>query len=410
MQMRRVVITGVGAVTPFGRGAEALAGALRAGESGVSHVSELESFGNDSPQVAGIIRDVDISSIPRKSRRSMSSLAAYAFLAAREALEQAGIPDEIVTGGRLGVSIGSSLGSVSEFEAVFREYLATRSMAGIKSVMFFKIMGNSAAANVAQALGVTGRVIGASAACSSGLQSIGLAYEAVAGGRQDYMLCGGADEYHPLFSGTFHMMAASSARYNDRPHETPRPFDRDRDGVVCSEGTGVMLLETYDSARDRGAEILGEIAGFATTSDAASIASPDPEPVKICMQMALQSAGVAATDIGYINAHATGTHQGDMAEATAIAELFGDRVPVSGLKGYLGHTMAASGAIESLAILPALRDGVIYPTKNLEHPAEECAGIRHVVSPLTERGVRYILKNSFAFGGINCCLIMRKPE
>ena len=410
MQMRRVVITGAGAVTPFGLGTERLAAALRAGESAVSSLPELESFGNDSPQVAGVIRNVDITVIPRKSRRTMSSLAAHTYLAAREALDQAGIPDAIVTSGRFGMSVGSTLGSVSEFEAIFKEYLATRSLASVKSVAFFKIMGNSAAANVAQALGVAGRVIGASAACSSGLQSIGLAYEAVAEARQDYMLCGGADEYHPLFSGTFHLMAASSSRYNDKPHETPRPFDRDRDGVVCSEGAGVMLLETYDSAKARGAEILGEIAGFATTSDAASIASPDPAPVRLCMEKALQAAGVARSDIGYINAHATGTQQGDMAEAAAIRELFGDRVPVSGLKGYLGHTMAASGAIESIAVLPALRDGAIYPTKNLENPAEECAGIRHVMSPLIEPGVRFILKNSFAFGGINCCMIIRKPE
>lgn len=409
MQTRRVVITGAGVVSPFGRGSARLIEALKAGESGVSRLDSPAYAGNPGPQVAGLIRDVDISAIPRKNRRSMSPMSAYTLLAAREALEQARLPEKEVTGGDLGVSIGSTLGSVSEFEAVFREYLPAHRLDTIKSMMFFKIMGHSVAANVAQALGVSGRVLGASAACSSGAQSIGFGYEAVAFGLQDYMLCGGADEYHPLFSATFDIMAAASTAFNERPKSTPRPFDAHRDGVVCAEGAGVVLLESRESALARGADILAEIVGFASTSDAASIASPDPGPVRLCMEKALASAGLKPADIEYVNAHATGTRQGDIAESRAIAGLFGDRVPVSSLKGHLGHTMAASGAIETIACLAMMRENTLFPTRNLENPDEECQGLWHLRQP-EQRALTHILKNSFAFGGINCSLVLRSEQ
>lgn len=409
MQTRRVVITGAGVVSPFGQGTDRLIAALDAGKSGVSRLAEPAYAGNPGPQTAGVVRGVDISAIPRKHRRSMSPMSAYALLASKEALEQAGLSESDVGSGRLGISIGSTLGSVAELEAVFREYLPARSLDTVKSMMFFKIMGHSVAANVAQALGVSGRVMGASAACSSGAQSIGFGYEAVAYGIQEYMLCGGADEYHPLFSATFDLMAAASTAYNNCPDRTPRPFDRDRDGVVCSEGAGIVLLETRESALARGADILAEIVGFSSTADAASIASPDPEPVRACMERALASAGLEPADIDYINAHATGTIQGDIAESRAIAGLFGDTVPVSSLKGHLGHTMAASGAIETIAGLAMMRREMLFPTRNLATVAEECAGIRHPPAP-ERRRISFLLKNSFAFGGINCTLVLRNPK
>lgn len=407
--LRPVVITGAGVVSPFGKGLEKLATALRAGESGVSRLPEPAYRGHPGPQTAGLVCDVDITEIPRKNRRSMSAMSVYSLMAAKEALAQAGLPEDSVTGGRLGISIGSTLGSVDALETVFREYLSSGGLDGVKSTMFFKFMGHSVAANVGQALGVTGRIMGASAACSSGAQSIGFGYEAVACGMQDYMLCGGADEYHPLFPGTFDLMAAASIAYTDRPTQTPRPFDKHRDGVVCSEGAGVLLLESLESARQRGAPILAEIVGFASTADPSSIASPDPRPVGNCMRQALESAGLKAADIGYVNAHATGTPQGDVAEGQAIAALFGSETPVSSLKGHLGHTMAASGAIECAACLIMLRDKLLFPTRNLDNPDEECGTIRHLRDP-EAHNVTHIIKNSFAFGGINCSLILRNAS
>ncbi|MDR3073709.1 MAG: beta-ketoacyl-[acyl-carrier-protein] synthase family protein [Deltaproteobacteria bacterium] len=406
MRLKRVVITGMGAVSPFGRGCDALFSALLAGASGIVRVPALEGIAGLGPRVAGLVTGVDTAEVPRKNRRSMSPMSAYAFLAAKEALEMAGLPEAAVTGGRLGAAMGSTIGSPATMEEFFANYFETGGIERIKSMLFFRIMGHSVAANVAQSLGVTGRVLGTTAACSTSCQAVGLGFEAVALGRQEYMLCGGADEYHPLTSATFDIMSAASTKYNDRPSETPRPFDRDRDGVVCAEGAGVLLLESLDSARARGAAVLAEIVGFSSLSDPSSIDNPDPLPVYTCMRQALENARTAAEEVDYVNAHATGTLQGDEAESRAIAMLFGERTPVSGFKGHMGHTMAASGALELAGCIGMLRRGVLIPGRNLDNPAPECGGINHLRS-VVHAPVRTVVKNNFALGGINCSLVLR---
>ncbi len=407
MRLKRVVITGLGAVSPFGRGAGRLFEALCAGESGIRCVPDLADVGGLGPRIAGLVPDVDPKEIPRKNRRSMSRMSIYALLAAREALAQAGVDEDIVTGGRLGLAVGSTVGSVDTMEEFFGLYLQSRSIENIKSMLFFRIMGHSCAANVAQALGIAGRTLAPSAACSTGCQAVGLGYECIALGSQDMMLCGGADEFHPLTPSTFDIMQAASVGFNNAPQCTPRPFDAQRDGIVCSEGAGVLLLESLDSALARDAKILAEVIGFASTSDASSIASPDPEPVRRCMEAALANAGIPASAVSYVNAHATGTPQGDEAESRAIADLFGAYVPVSSLKGHLGHTMAASGALELVACVDMLRSGKVVPTRNLQKPGAECAGI---LLPLTleDRELTTILKNNFALGGVNCSVAIRR--
>ena len=406
MRLSRVVITGMGAVSPFGRGNDLLIDSLCEGKSGIAHVARLETVRGLAPRVAGLVAGADMAEVPRKIRRSMSPMSVYGFWAAREALEMAGLAEEDIVGGRLGLIMGSTLGSPATMEEFFATYLADRSIEQVKSMLFFKIMGHSVAANVAQALGVTGRVMAPTAACSTSCQAIGLGYEAIALGRQDFMLCGGADEYHPLTSATFDIMMAASTRYNDRPGETPRPFDADRDGVVCSEGAGVLLLESLDSALRRGARIHAELAGFSSTSDPSSIANPDPVPVYTCMRQALLNAGLEPEAIDYVNAHATGTLQGDEAESRAIAMVFGDSVPVSGFKGHMGHTMAASGVLEIIGCLGMMERSVLIPTRNLDNPAPECGGINHVRHK-TEAKVSAVMKNNFALGGINCSLVLR---
>ena len=276
----------------------------------------------------------------------------------------------------------------------------------MKSGLFFQIMGHSCAANVAQSLGITGRVFAPSAACATSCQAIGYAYEQIAFGRQDAMLCGGADELHPLTTGTFDVMNAATTSYNDSPQEAPRPFDRDRDGIVCGEGSGILLLENKQQAEARGARIIGEIIGFATTSDTSSIANPDEGAMYECMQQAVADAGIDPLDLDYINAHATGTRQGDVAEAQAIRRLVGDKVPVSSLKGHLGHTMAASGAIELSATLAMMQHGEVVGTRNLKHLDEDCQGVA-ILDCNQQLRPRLVLKNNFAMGGINCSLIIR---
>ncbi len=407
--MKRVVITGMGAVSPYGKGCELLIESLMAGRSAIRQVDELDQIKGVRSKVAGLVQGIDPKEIPRKYRRSMSSMSVYATLASQEALQQAGLGAEECAGGRMGVAIGSTTGSIQTTQEFFDNFLATRDLERVKSTVFFKIMNHSCAANVSQALGITGRILSPSAACSTGCQAVGYGYEMIASGRQHYMLCGGADEFHPLTTGTFDVLNAASNNFNTQPHRTPRPFDRDRDGVVCSEGSGILLLESHESATSRSTNILAEILGFATVSDPSSIANPNTDAIAECMGTALADAGLIPENIDYVNAHATATLQGDIAESEAIYELFGDRVPVSSLKGHLGHTMAASGSLELAAVVGMLNRQCVIPTLNLDHVDEACANIRHVQTPCTT-GIQTAIKNNFALGGVNSSLIIRRYQ
>jgi 3-oxoacyl-[acyl-carrier-protein] synthase II len=399
----------MGAISPFGKGVANLVDSLIAGKSGIDVVSELKDIGGLRSFVAGLVPEVDPNEIPRKHRRFMSKMSVYALIAGNEALSQAGLNQDDCASGRLGISMGSTVGSSQASEDFFTAYLSTRSIEGVRSTGFFKIMSHSCASNLAQVLGITGRVLAPAAACSTGCQAIGVAFEAVASGKQDFMLCGGADEYHPLTTATFDILGAASTGFNFRPQETPRPFDRDRDGIVCAEGAGCLLIESLDSARTRGARVLAEVVGFATTADPYNIANPDVGSIVNCMRHALHDAGLAPSEIDYVNAHATATAQGDIAESEAIANLFGDRVPVSSFKGHLGHTMGASGAIELIACVDMLARGCIIPTLHLENIDPACRRIRHARRLETARANTFI-KNNFALGGINSCIVVRRLD
>jgi len=404
--MRRVVITGMGAVSPYGKGVDTFIESLIDGKSAISAVANLADIKGLRSKVAGLVKDIDPKEIPRKYRRSMSNMSIYATLACREALDQARLNAEQCASGQMGVAIGSTIGSTQASQEFFDKFLSTGGLEQMKSTVFFKIMNHSCAANVSQFLGITGRTLSPSAACATSCQAIGYGYEMIAFGKQDFMLCGGTDEYHPLSTGTFDILNAASVKFNDQPYRTPRPFDRDRDGVVCSEGSGILLLESLDTARRREANILCEIIGFETVSDPSNIANPDMASIKRCMQLALNDANIKPEEIDYVNAHATSTKQGDIAESEAISELFGDDTPVSSLKGHLGHTMAASGALESIALVEMINRGCLIPTLNLENIDDACANIRHICK-FERSSIRIAIKNNFALGGINSSLVIR---
>ncbi|MCA1796637.1 MAG: beta-ketoacyl-[acyl-carrier-protein] synthase family protein [Geobacteraceae bacterium] len=406
MALERVVITGAGVISPLGHSLEDLVEALLRGESGVCYVPRLEEVGGLRSRIAALVEGIDPKQIPRKFRRSMSRMSIYAYLASQQALEMAGYPEEMLSRGRTGVIIGSTLGSTETSERFFADYFTDHSMERMRSGLFFQLMGHSCAANVAQSLGITGRVLAPASACATSCQAIGYAYEQIAFGKQDAILCGGADEFHPLTAATFDIMHAASTGYNEKPEQSPRPFDAARDGVVCGEGSGVLLLENRRLAQERGADILGEMIGFATTSDTSSIANPDVNAMYTCMRLALEDAGVAPHELDYINAHATGTRQGDVAEVEALARLVGDGVPVSSFKGHLGHTLAASGALELAATLDMVRRGELAATRNLDWVDPACGGVQHLQHNLQRRPT-YILKNNFAMGGINSTVIIR---
>ena len=409
MLLKRVVITGMGVVSPFGRGIECMMDALIAGKSGVVQVPTLAEITGMRTRVAALATGVDPMEIPRKFRRSMSSMSVFATLASQDAAAMAGLTGAQLCGGRLGISIGSTIGSPQTMQDFFKDFSLDNSLERMKSTLFFHIMNHSCASNVAQVLGVTGRILAPAAACSTSCHAVGYAAEMIGMGRQDFMLCGGADEFHPLTAGTFDIMNAASTAFNDSPTSTPRPFDRDRDGIVCGEGSGILLLESLESAERRGAVILAEITGFATNSDPGSIANPNAECIADCMRLALDDAQVTPEQIDYVNAHATATEQGDIAECEAISSIFGNATPVSSLKGHLGHAMAASGTLELAACIEMLRRGILIPTLNLEHIDPLCANVQHLHG-VTRTPVATVIKNNFALGGVNSSIILRRYQ
>lgn len=403
---RRVVITGMGAVSPFGPSVTELEQGLRGGESAVRYHQEMTEVQGLRSLVAAKVVGIDPKRIARKHRRSMSNMSIYAALAAQEALAQAEVDVDMCRSGRLGVSLGSTVGSTAVSQAFFEDYLRDHSLERMKTTLFFQLMNHCCAANVAQTYEINGRILAPSAACATGSQALGYGYEMIVAGHQDMMLCGGADELHPLTTATFDVMHAASTGYNDTPQLTPRPFDSQRDGMVCGEGSGVLLLESLESAQQRGATILAEVIGFATLSDSTSIANPNASVMAECMRQALVDAGIDAEAVDYVNAHATATAQGDIAESQAIAEVFGGAA-VSSLKGHLGHTMAASGALETIATIGMLRDGHLVPTLHLEQVDPQCADLNYVRQP-QQKNIQIALKNNFALGGVNTSLILRR--
>jgi 3-oxoacyl-[acyl-carrier-protein] synthase II len=299
------------------------------------------------------------------------------------------------------------MGSAKSINDAFETMLPNKDLSRLNSTMFFQCMSHTAAVNVAQYLGLNGTIMAPAAACASALHAIGAGYDLIRLGRQDVLLCGGAEELHPTVTGSFDILFATSTKYNDTPQKTPRPFDRDRDGLVCGEGSGLLVLEDYERAIKRNAKIYAEIIGYSTTANGLHVSQSNRESMVVCMQQALRDARIKAEEVDYVNAHATATLQGDQEEAEAIGQVFGPAVPVSSLKGYIGHTLGASGAIELAASLSMMERGVIYPTRNLDTVGSECQGIHHVMQPLKKQ-VRTVLKNGFAFGGINAALVCRK--
>jgi 3-oxoacyl-[acyl-carrier-protein] synthase II len=407
MNKRRVVITGMGTVSPFGQGVECLWEHLLKGDSAVQIIPNMQKLGGLRSWVAAVVPEIDESVIPRKKRRFMSPMSVYSTIAALEATAMAGLSEDKISSRGTGLCLASTMGSTTESEAFFQEMNRSGSIENIKSTMFFKTMNHSCAANTAQALGITGRTISPSAACASSNLAIGLAFEMIAAGKQDVMVCGGSDEHHCLAPAIFDIMNAASCKYNSEPQQTPRPFDIDRDGVVCAEGAGVLVLEEMGHARARNANILAEIVGFATFSSPENIANPDSQTIMECMECSMKQAGIKAGDVDYVNAHATATIEGDIAEAQAIGAVMADKVPVSSLKGHLGHTMAASGAMEMIASIQMMHYNILIPTRNLVKPDPLCGVMDFVITP-REIEINVILKNSFALGGINSAILVRR--
>ena len=405
--MKRVVITGVGAVTPLGGSVHSLIDGIESGKSAVRFMDEWSCYCGMNSHVAAPAELKDEKNIPRQKRRTMGRMSIFAVQAAEQALNDSGINLPYIPSGRMGCIIGSTTGSANSINNAFNILITDKDMSRLPSGMFFQFMSHTATANVAQYFGLTGYVLATSAACASSLQAIGTGYELISLGKQDVLLCGGTEELHPVVTGSFDVVFATSVKYNRSPHKTPRPFDKERDGLVCGEGSGILVLEEYKHALRRNAKIYAEIIGYSTCGSGSRISQSDEKSIIQCISEALKDAKVSPGEIDYINAHATGTLQGDKEEAGAIRGVFGCSVPVSSLKGYIGHTLGASGAIELIASLIMMEKGIIYPTLNLDEAGPDCRGIDHVTKPLRKE-LNAILKNGFAFGGVNAALVCRK--
>ena len=397
MRGKRVVVTGLGAVSPFGEGVSAMYEGVRDNRCALTTLPEYKLEGL-SCRVAGLVPPLQEKRIPRELRRSMSPMSIFACLAAWEALTNAGLSTR--PGQRMGVAVGSTVGSPTMLHEFFEMFLREHSVESMRSTVFFKVMSHTVAANVALACGCAGRT--PAAACASGLMSLCLGFEAIAAGREEMMLCGGADEFHLLTSATFDRLGAAS--HTEDPDCASRPFDAERTGIVCGEGAGILLLESLESAQARNAPILAEIRGAAISSSPGSIAQPDAAAIAGCMRRTLEDAGAQPQDVAYVNAHATATEFGDIAEGQAIEAVFGSTAPVSSFKGHLGHTMAASGALESILCIEMLQSSTYFPTRGLRNPDVRCGNLNHMNGQL-HKPSGLVLKNSFALGGCNCTII-----
>jgi 3-oxoacyl-[acyl-carrier-protein] synthase II len=345
---------------------------------------------------------------PRKKTRAMGRVSLMAARATELALEEAGLRDDpILSSGRVGVSYGSSSGSPPAMEVYSRQLFERRTLRGIGANDYLHIMSHTCAANIANLFGLRGRVISTCTACTSGSQGIGYGYEAVAQGLQDVMLTGGAEELHPMDVAVFDILYSTSTR-NDEPERTPRPFDVDRDGLVVGEGSGCFVLEELGHARARGAHILAEVIGFGTNCDGRHMTNPDPAGMEEVMRLALADAEIGADEVGYVNAHGTATEIGDVAESGATLAIFGDRVPISSLKGNLGHTLGACGVLEAWMTLQMMREGWFAPTLNLDQLDERCAPLDYVRGAPRELETDVVVSNNFAFGGVNTSLVFRR--
>ncbi|MEL0646157.1 beta-ketoacyl-ACP synthase [Pseudoalteromonas agarivorans] len=405
--MKRVVVTGMASITALGDDWSVFKAALIKGENAVKRMPSWDYIDglntNLAAPVEGFSRPANYT---RKKVRSMGRVSLMSTVATERALQQAQLLDHpALTDGSTGVSYGSSIGSTEPLVS-FGRMMESGSMNGVTATSYIQMMAHTAPVNVGVFFGLKGRVITTSSACTSGSQGIGYAYEAIKFGRQKLMVAGGAEELCVTEAAVFDTLYATSTK-NDTHKNTPRPFDKNRDGLVIGEGAGTLILEEYEHAKARGATILAEVVGFGCNSDGKHVTQPTSETMQVAIEMALQDANISAEQIGYINAHGTSTDRGDIAESHATFNALGTK-PISSLKSYLGHTLGACGAIEAWASINMMNDDWFAPTINLTSIDSECAPLDYIIEEGRQIHTNFVMSNNFAFGGINTSLIFKR--
>jgi 3-oxoacyl-[acyl-carrier-protein] synthase II len=405
---RRVVVTGMAGISPLGNDWATVRARLQSQRNAIVRMADWEGYDGLNTRLGAPAAPFELSErFNRKTQRSMGRVALLATRASELALQDAGLLEHpLLTSGRMGVSFGSSAGTPSAI-GDFGRMMEERTTRGINATTYIKMMAHTAPVNIGVFFGVTGRVFTTSSACTSGSQGIGYAYEAIKTGKQIAMIAGGAEELDATEAAVFDTLFATSVR-NDTPELTPRPFDRERDGLVIGEGAGCLILEEREHALARGATIYAEIVGFGTNSDGTHVTQPNAATMKVAMQLALEDADLPPDAIGYVNAHGTATQQGDVAETQATAAVFGRPVPISSLKSYMGHTLGACGALEAWFSIEMMREGWFAPTINLNEVDPACGDLDYIRDGGRHFGCEYVMSNNFAFGGINTSLIFKR--
>lgn len=408
-QKRRVVVTGIGAITPLGIGVEGLRAGLRAGRSAVRTITAFDT----SPFVshmAATVEGFDLTPyLDSKKLKRLDKFSQFAVAAARMAVEDARLDLDREDRDRAGICLGTALGGVSFAEEQYPAFLS-KGVRGVNPMLALSVFNGAGSCNIAIELGLTGPATANGDSCASAAIAIGHAVDLIRDGTTDLMLAGGAEApLSTLCYGAFAIIRAMSQR-NDDPATASRPFDKDRDGFVMGEGAGLLVLEELGHARARAAQIYGEILAHACTNDAHHMTQPRPDGAQTarCIRDCLRKGGITSKEVGYINAHASSTPLNDSSETAAIKQVFGEdayRVAISGTKGYHGHALGATGAWEAAISLLALRDEWLPPTLNLFTPDPDCDLDYIRETEGRPQRVDYVLSNSFGFGGINACLL-----
>lgn len=403
--MRRVVVTGMGIWSCIGRNKEEVTASLRAGKSGIGYDEARKEYGFRSP-LTGIVETPDLKALlHRRLRTGMSQEAMYAYMAAREAFEQAAIDEQYLLDNEVGVLFGNDSTALPTVE-MHELMLDKHDTALLGSGLIFQSMNSTVNMNMSTIFHLRGINFSVSAACASGSHSIGLGAMFIRQGLQDMVLVGGAQEVNPYAMAAFDALGTFSCRV-DEPAKASRPFDSDRDGLVPSGGAAALVLEDYDHAVARGATILAEVCGYGFSSNGGGISQPSSEGSFIAMERALKDAGISADEIDYVNAHATSTKQGDEEEAVALTRLFGGKKAwISSTKSMTGHECWMAGASEAVYSILMMQQGFVAPNINLEH-VDPCAAQLRLAKQMVETPLRSVLSNSFGFGGTNSALVLR---
>ncbi len=409
--MRRVVVTGLGAVSPLGTGVKKTWANAIAGKSGIRRIESFDI--TDFPvQIAGEVPDFNCDDfIPKKDQKKMSKFVHFAMAASLEALEDSGLEITETNAERVGVYIGCGIGGLSDIEKWY-DVIKEKGAGRVSPFFLPSVLVNMASGNVSIRVGAKGPNNCTVTACATGTHSIGDAARVIERGDADVMIAGSSESTVCATAvAGFNAMKALS-KNNDNPEQASRPFDKDRDGFVVGEGAGIVILEELESAKKRGAKIYGEVCGYGATGDAHHMTTPSPggEGAARCMQLALDDAGVNADEIDYINAHGTSTYYNDYYETMAIKTVFGDhakKVAISSTKSMTGHLLGASGSLEAVFGLKAMEDGIIPPTINYTTPDEVC-DLTYTPNTAKEMTVNAVASNSFGFGGTNAVLVFKK--